>query len=243
MFKYEEKIVKEYLQECSLVIVKPEESKGSSVRGNNRIFYFDSNKKLIEFKDDSSEELNKHREILDKLKALDIRSEKRFQCGDFDLKTFDLEKFTSYLGCAPVKKETVKKKTVKEEVNTKPNSKTTKEAKPVIPARLTFTRNDIRITTDEKYDGFYMIESTNHKITGKDSLSQYKDLQLVERAFDSVKNHIKIRPVFHYTKSRIKGHIFSCFISYFLLHKFKQQCSDLLKEHSLDDLLTELVIV
>ena len=90
------------------------------------------------------------------------------------------------------------------------------------------------------YDGFYMIESTSSVTKGEDSVSLYKDLQLVERAFNSVKNHIEIRPVFHYKESRIKGHIFACFMSYFLLHKFKQICADLLLEHSLNKLLTEL---
>jgi len=97
-----------------------------------------------------------------------------------------------------------------------------------------------KILEAEKYDGFFMVESTNKKITGNESVSQYKDLQLVERAFDAVKNHIEIRPVFHFKERRIKGHIFSCFMSYFLLHKFKQECADLLQIYSLDDLLSEL---
>ena len=107
-------------------------------------------------------------------------------------------------------------------------------------ALLNYQSNEEAITLAEKYDGFYMIESTNKKIQGEASVSQYKDLQLVERAFDSVKNHFEIRPVFHYKESRIKGHIFTCFMSYLLLHKFKQKVQDLLKSYSLDELLSEL---
>ncbi len=88
-----------------------------------------------------------------------------------------------------------------------------------------------------------MIESTNKDIIGQNAVNQYQDLQLVERAFNSVKNHIEIRPVFHYKQSRIKGHIFSCFMSYFLLHKFKQETEDLLKEHILDSLLTATKLI
>ena len=58
-----------------------------------------------------------------------------------------------------------------------------------------------------------------------------------------VKNHIEIRPVFHYKESRIKGHIFSCFMSYFLLHKFKQETRDLLIKHTLDELLTQTKLI
>lgn len=114
---------------------------------------------------------------------------------------------------------------------------------PKIYTKLEYQRNQEKIDLDEKYDGFYMVESTNKDITAQDAVNQYKDLQLVERAFDCVKNHIEIRPVFHYKQSRIKGHIFSCFMSYFLLHKFKQETRDLLKEHTLDALLTQTKLI
>ena len=109
--------------------------------------------------------------------------------------------------------------------------------------KLTFNRNEKTILRDEKYDGFYMIESTDTKIGGGEAEKKYKSLQLVERAFDDVKNHIKIRPVFHYKESRIKGHIFSCFMSYLLLHQFRESTKELLKKHTLDDLLTELTCI
>ncbi|MEK6659243.1 MAG: IS1634 family transposase [Campylobacterota bacterium] len=106
--------------------------------------------------------------------------------------------------------------------------------------QLTFLRKQEVIDRDEQYDGFYMIETTNTKLVGDQAERTYKSLQLVERAFDSLKNHLEIRPVFHYKESRIKGHIFSCFMAYYLLHKFKQQTKELLTNNSLDDLLTEL---
>jgi transposase len=123
----------------------------------------------------------------------------------------------------------------------KESEKDAKETK--IFGKLTFTKNAEKIELDEKYDGFYMIESTNKNITGDKSRDQYKDLQLVERAFNSIKNHIEIRPVFHYKEARIKGHIFSCFMSYFLLHKFKQKIPDILEDNSLDTILTETKLI
>lgn len=105
---------------------------------------------------------------------------------------------------------------------------------------LSFERNTEKIEIDEQYDGFYMIESTNTEKSGEEIEQTYKNLQMVERAFDDVKNHIEIRPVFHYKESRIKGHIFSCFLSYYLLHAFRKNTAALLKSYSLDTLLTEL---
>lgn len=115
-----------------------------------------------------------------------------------------------------------------------------KDGSGVVYGKLEYGISEDKIKEVEQYDGFYMIESTNKSIQGDKAVSQYKDLQLVERAFDVVKNHIEIRPVFHYKESRIKGHIMSSFMSYFLVHKFKQKCKELLKEYTLDDLLTEL---
>ena len=109
--------------------------------------------------------------------------------------------------------------------------------------KLSFKREAEIIARDEKYDGFYMVETTNTELSGSEIEKKYKSLQFVERAFDSMKNHIEIRPVFHYKESRIKGHIFSCFMSYFLLHKFKQKTNELLKISTLNNLLTELKCV
>ncbi len=119
------------------------------------------------------------------------------------------------------------------------NIRTKKENQEKI-AKLFFKRNKEAIKNHEQYDGFYMVESTKKELSGEEAEKKYKSLQLVERAFDCVKNHIEIRPVFHYKETRIKGHIFSCFMSYYLLHKFKQQTKELLKSNTLDELLTEL---
>ncbi|MBU1870722.1 IS1634 family transposase [Patescibacteria group bacterium] len=106
--------------------------------------------------------------------------------------------------------------------------------------KLSFERNGEKINQAEKYDGFYMIETSCLEIKKEQAQMKYKSLQIVERAFDSIKNHIQIRPVFHYKASRIKGHIFTCFMAYYLLHFFREKTKELLKEHTLDDLLTEL---
>ena len=106
--------------------------------------------------------------------------------------------------------------------------------------KLSYSLNQDKVDLDDKYNWFYMIESTNTEIKWIDAESKYKSLQLVERAFDDVKNHIEIRPVFHYKETRIKWHIFTCFMSYYLLHKFREKTKELFKNNTLDTLLTEL---
>ena len=106
--------------------------------------------------------------------------------------------------------------------------------------KFDFTKNEEIIKRDNLYDWFYMIESTNTNIDKDDVEQKYKSLQYVERAFDEIKNLIEIRPVFHYKAKRIKWHILSCFISYYILHKFKTKIGSMIKEYTLDTLLTEL---
>ncbi len=109
--------------------------------------------------------------------------------------------------------------------------------------KFSYLRKTEVIENDQKYDGFYMIESSDTNTDGKELQTSYKSLQFVERAFDDVKNLIEIRPVFHYTEKRIKGHIFSCFMSYYLLYIFKRKVEDLLLEYTLDELFTELKMI
>ena len=44
----------------------------------------------------------------------------------------------------------------------------------------------------------------------------YKELQKVERAFRELKDFLKIRPIFHYTDSRVRAHVFICVLAYLL---------------------------
>jgi transposase len=47
-------------------------------------------------------------------------------------------------------------------------------------------------------------------------IRSYKELQEVERAFRELKDFLKIRPIFHYTDSRVRAHVFICVLAYLL---------------------------
>lgn len=61
-----------------------------------------------------------------------------------------------------------------------------------------------------------MFFRTTTKLPSEDVARAYKSLWMIERAFRDLKNIFKIRPVFHWTPSRVKGHIFVCFLSFLL---------------------------
>jgi len=53
-------------------------------------------------------------------------------------------------------------------------------------------------------------------------MEEYKNLQKVERCFNDLKNVLKLRPVYHWTDRRTKGHVFVCVLS-LLLEKLMEK--------------------
>ncbi|MEM3485903.1 MAG: IS1634 family transposase [Candidatus Methanomethyliaceae archaeon] len=45
----------------------------------------------------------------------------------------------------------------------------------------------------------------------------YRELQKVERAWRHIKNFLKIRPVFHRLRRRVRAHVLICFLAYYLV--------------------------
>ncbi|MFO7740345.1 MAG: transposase [Desulfatiglandaceae bacterium] len=78
-------------------------------------------------------------------------------------------------------------------------------------------RQGLRVTSDsatrrwEKLiDGKLVVESTLCDLPPEDVIRRYKELQLIERGFRSMKSSLKLRPFYHWTKRRIRAHVFLC---------------------------------
>jgi len=50
---------------------------------------------------------------------------------------------------------------------------------------------------------------------------QYRRLQHAERAFRHIKSYLKLRPVFHYRRRRIRAHVLICFLSFYLVKRME----------------------
>jgi transposase len=53
-------------------------------------------------------------------------------------------------------------------------------------------------------------------------MTEYKNLQQVERCFNDLKNCLQLRPVYHWTDNRTRGHVFVCVLS-LLLEKLMEK--------------------
>lgn len=74
-----------------------------------------------------------------------------------------------------------------------------------------------KIKADEKWDGFKALATTTD-LPVVEVIEKYADLFEVEHAFRTLKSQLEIRPMYHWTDKRIKGHIAMCFIAYSMLN-------------------------
>lgn len=74
-----------------------------------------------------------------------------------------------------------------------------------------------KIEQDAKYDRFKAVSITT-KLEPQEVISKYADLFEVEHAFRTLKNQLKVRPIYHWNNQRIEGYIAMCFVAYTILN-------------------------
>lgn len=70
-----------------------------------------------------------------------------------------------------------------------------------------------KIEQDQKFDGFKAI-ATVSQLSVEETLAKYRDLFEVEHSFRALKSQLEIRPMFHWTDKRIKGHVCMSFMAF-----------------------------
>jgi transposase len=76
--------------------------------------------------------------------------------------------------------------------------------------------NKDKINQDALWDGFYGIQTNCKDMSFYNLMKFYHDLWKIEESFRIFKSHLEMRPVFHWTPRRIKGHLVLCFIAFLL---------------------------
>jgi len=71
----------------------------------------------------------------------------------------------------------------------------------------------------------------------------YKQLWMVERAFREMKCTLKLRPMYHWTESRIRGHIMVCFLAFYLEMALRQMLSNVAPDIDYARVITDLTRV
>ena len=76
--------------------------------------------------------------------------------------------------------------------------------------------NQELIEKDKRFDGFYGIQTSEKTMSATDIMDAYHTLWKIEESFRIMKSTLEIRPIFHWTPERIRGHFLICFLSFML---------------------------
>jgi transposase len=74
-----------------------------------------------------------------------------------------------------------------------------------------------RVAEESRYDGKFLIETSDETLSLRDAVLGYKQLNDVEKAFRTLKTTLDLRPNYHSKDERIRCHIFLCFLALVLV--------------------------
>lgn len=92
-----------------------------------------------------------------------------------------------------------------------------------------------RLEKEKIYDGKWIL-LTNTKIDFPEVARHYKSLCQIESAFKDLKSTLDVRPIYHWTERRIRGHIFICFLALVLELGLKNKLQKVSYDKLIDDL-------
>jgi len=81
--------------------------------------------------------------------------------------------------------------------------------------------NEKKIKRDEQFDGILAICTNDDVLTDVEVLDQYRHLFQIEQSFRTMKSIMEVRPMFHWTDKRIKGHIAMCYLTLAILRNIQ----------------------
>ncbi|MDW3689295.1 transposase, partial [Cupriavidus sp. CV2] len=104
---------------------------------------------------------------------------------------------------------------------------------------FTFTRKQEQIDAETALDGLYVLRTNvpSERLSDTQTVLAYKSLAQVERAFRSMKTvDLQVRPIYHFSESRVRAHVFLCMLAYYVEWHLRQALKPLL--HDDEDLAT-----
>jgi transposase len=76
--------------------------------------------------------------------------------------------------------------------------------------------DEARIAEDAWWDGYYGIQASATNLDATAVIEAYQQLWKIEESFRVLKSTMRVRPIFHWTPKRIKGHFVACFMAFVL---------------------------
>jgi transposase len=92
--------------------------------------------------------------------------------------------------------------------------------------QLEISEHPVNLPREKKYEGKYLIQTDQPKMTAEDAVLHYKELNEVERGFRSLKNPLGMRPIWHHVDRRVKAHIFVAALSFLIERMLERSLRD-----------------
>ncbi len=84
----------------------------------------------------------------------------------------------------------------------------------------------LAVKNDARFDGKWLIRTSDDTLTPTDLAKAYKQLYQVERGWRDLKGALRLRPVFHWREDRIRSHIQLCWLALLLIRVIENGCDD-----------------
>ncbi|HSH50615.1 MAG TPA: IS1634 family transposase [Bacteroidales bacterium] len=94
-----------------------------------------------------------------------------------------------------------------------------------------------RIAEEEKYDGYYLIVSSELDMPDREIIERYKGPWKIEESFKITKSQLKSRPVYVRKKDHIEAHFFICFLALILIRLLEKETN---YEFSISELINSI---
>ena len=92
-----------------------------------------------------------------------------------------------------------------------------------------------RLEKEKIYDGKWVL-FTNTPLEYTEIAKYYKSLWQIENAFKELKSSLDVKPMYHWTEKRIRGHIFICFLALVLELGLKNKLIKVSYDEAMEDL-------
>jgi hypothetical protein len=93
-----------------------------------------------------------------------------------------------------------------------------------------YERKTEQINQEAALDGLYAIRTTlpAQTLGAPAAVRAYKQLKMAERAFETMKDTIEIRPIHHHLETRVRAHVFLCMLAYYVSFELQARLPELL---------------
>jgi transposase len=83
-----------------------------------------------------------------------------------------------------------------------------------------------RVRQEERFDGKFLISTSDDLLPAEDVAIAYKHLWQIERLNRDLKHVVDVRPVYHRLDQRVRSHVLLCWLALLLIRVIENQCGN-----------------